>query len=98
MADEANTPDAAPPARPTTPEPPTAPVPQPDTGYDSTGVPTFDFVREKIETRYGTALGATELDADSEGGRRIEDQYEERQRAAAERVAQIRESMRTDEA
>jgi phage shock protein A len=60
-------------------------------------VPTFDSVREKIETRYGTSLGATELDAESPEGRKIEDEYEKRQRAAAERLAQIRESMRSDE-
>jgi phage shock protein A len=71
--------------------------PSPDPGYDSSGVPTFDFVREKIESRYGTAIGATELDAESTTGRSIEDQYEERQRAAADRLAQIRESMRSDE-
>lgn len=58
---------------------------------------TFESVREKIETRYGTALGATELDAESPQGRRLEDQYAQRQRAAAERLAQIRESMHTDE-
>jgi phage shock protein A len=66
-------------------------------GYDSSGVPTFESVREKIETRYGTSLGATELDAESPEGRKIEDDYEKRQRAAAERLAQIRESMRSDE-
>ena len=66
-------------------------------GYDSSGVPTFESVREKIETRYGTSLGATELDAQSPEGRKIEDDYEKRQRAAAERLAQIRESMRSDE-
>jgi phage shock protein A len=69
-------------------------APAPDPGYDSAGVPTFDSVREKIETRYGTALGATELDAESETGHQVEEQYEERQRAAAERLAQIRESLK----
>ena len=66
-------------------------------GYDSSGVPTFESVREKIETRYGTALGATELDAESAPGRKVEDEYETRQRAAAEKLAQIRESMRSEE-
>lgn len=70
----------------------------PDPGYDSAGVPTFESVREKIETRYGTAQGAAELDAETEAGRSVSEQYDERQRAAAERLAQIRESMRTDEA
>jgi phage shock protein A len=69
----------------------------PDPGYDSSGVPTFEFVREKIETRHGTSLGAAELDAESPEGRSVEEQYEERQRAAAERLAQIRESLRSEE-
>lgn len=68
----------------------------PDTEYDGTGVPTFESVREKIEGRYATAQGAAELDADSAEGRSVEEQYEERERAAAERLAQIRESMRRD--
>lgn len=71
------------------------PVPEPaDTGYTAAGVPTFDAVREKIETRYGTALGASELAAETPGGRSVEEQYEQRQQAAAERLQQIRESMR----
>jgi phage shock protein A len=70
---------------------------QPDPGYDSAGVPTFESVREKIETRYATAQGAAELDAESPEGQSVEQQYEERERAAAERLAQIRESMRSDE-
>ncbi|MGO9383261.1 MAG: hypothetical protein ACLP4W_14500 [Mycobacterium sp.] len=70
---------------------------QPDPGYDSAGVPTFESVREKIETRYTTAQGASELDAETAEGRSVEEQYEERQRSAAERLAQIRESMRSEE-
>lgn len=66
-------------------------------GYDSAGVPTFDSVREKIENRYATAQGAAELDADSPEGRSIEKEYEERQRAAAERLDEIRESMRREQ-
>ncbi|PQD97462.1 35 kDa protein [Mycolicibacterium parafortuitum] len=69
---------------------PSAPV---DTGYTADGVPTFDSVREKIETRYTTSIGAAELDAETVEGRTIEEQYDARQRAAAERLAQIRESM-----
>ena len=69
---------------------PSAPV---DTGYTADGVPTFDSVREKIETRYTTSIGAGALDAEPVEGRTIEEQYDARQRAAAERLAQIRESM-----
>ena len=68
-----------------------------DTGYTPGGVPTFDSVREKIETRYGTAVGASELAAETPEGRTVEEQYDARQRAAAERLAEIRKSMHPDE-
>jgi len=79
------------------PDEPTTSAPEPEPGYDSAGVPTFESVREKIESRYATAEGGAELDADTAEGRSVEEQYDERQRAAAERLAQIRESMRSDE-
>ena len=69
-----------------------------DPGYTSSGVPTFDSVREKIETRYETSIGAAELDAETPEGRDVEEQFEARQRAAADRLAQIRESMRDEPA
>lgn len=77
---------------------PAAPLPPVDTGYTTAGVPTFDAVREKIETRYGTATGAAELAAETPEGRTVEEQYDARQRAAAERLAQIRASMHGDDA
>jgi len=64
--------------------------------YTSSGVPTFESVREKIQNRYETSIGAAELAAESAEGRDVEEQYEARQRAAAERLAQIRESMPDD--
>ena len=67
-----------------------------DTGYSSSGVPTFESVREKIESRYETSIGSAELDAETPEGRDVEDRYEARQRAAADRLAQIRESMRDE--
>ena len=73
---------------------PTEPV---DTGYTQGGVPTFESVREKIETRYGTSIGAAELDAESQQGRTVEEQYDARQRAAAERLAEIRKSMHPEQ-
>lgn len=78
--------------------PAATPVEVPDTGYTAAGVPTFDAVREKIETRYGTAIGSAELAAETPEGRSIEEQYEKRQQAAAERLQQIRESMHKDDA
>ncbi|HXO79502.1 MAG TPA: hypothetical protein VN856_06385 [Mycobacterium sp.] len=70
--------------------------PDVDPGFTSSGVPTFESVREKIESRYETSIGSAELDAETPEGRDVEDQYEARQRAAADRLAQIRESMRDD--
>ena len=78
---------------PTPPEP----VEPAETGYTPGGVPTFDSVREKIETRYGTAIGASELAAETPEGRTVEEQYDARQRAAAERLAEIRKSIHPDE-
>jgi hypothetical protein len=72
------------------------PVPPVDTGYTAAGVPTFDSVRERIETRYGTAIGSAELAADTPQGRSAEEQYEARQKAAAERLEEIRASMRDE--
>jgi predicted ATP-grasp superfamily ATP-dependent carboligase len=73
------------------------PVEPADTGYTAGGVPTFDSVREKIETRYGTAIGAAELASETPEGRTVEQQYDARQRAAVKRMEQIRASMRDDE-
>lgn len=86
--------EVVPPPTSVTPAPAAEPV---DTGYTSGGVPTFESVRDKIETRYGTAIGAAELAAETPEGRTVEEQYDARARAAAERLAQIRESMRSDE-
>ena len=64
-----------------------------DAGYTDGGVPTFESVRDKIESRYATSIGSAELAADTPEGRTVEEQYEARQEAAAERIAQIRQSM-----
>lgn len=81
---------------PDEPLPPPSDTPEPaETGYTADGVPTFESVREKIETRHGTAIGASELASETPEGRAVEEQYEARQKAAAERLAQIRDSMRS---
>ena len=96
MPDE-STPEPEPAAEATPSAVPAATPAEPlDTGYTPSGVPTFDSVREKIETRYGTAIGAAELDAESPEGRTVEEQYDARQRAAAERLDEIRKSMHKD--
>lgn len=68
-----------------------------ESGYTDDGVPTFDAVREKIENRFATSLGSSELAAETPEGRTAAEQYDARQRAAAERLAQIRQSMRGDQ-
>ena len=60
--------------------------------YDD-GVPTFDFVRDRIESRYATALGTTELAEESAVGRSLTQQQEDRDKAARERLAEIRRSL-----
>ncbi|KOS54546.1 PspA/IM30 family protein [Rhodococcus rhodochrous] len=64
-----------------------------DSGYTSAGVPTFDSVREKIERRAGTAIGAEELARESAAGRTLEEQFDERRQAAADRLREIRRSL-----
>jgi phage shock protein A len=94
---EEPTPEPEATAEPTPAAPAPAPAEAVDTGYSPGGVPTFESVREKIETRYGTAIGASELAAETPEGRTVEEQYDARQRAAAERLAEIRKSMHPEE-
>jgi hypothetical protein len=72
------------------------PVTPLDSGYTADGVPTFDAVRERIETRYGTAIGSAELASETTEGRSVDEQYDARQRAAHDRLEQIRASMRDE--
>ncbi len=72
-------------------------APNLDTGYTDAGVPTLEGVREKIETRYGTALGATELAEETPEVRTAAEQYEAQHKAAAEKLEEIRASMRKPE-
>ena len=71
------------------PEPAPAPVPD----YDEHGVPSFDYVRDKIEKRDGTAIGAGELAEDTVEGRNLEQQEAERERAAKAKLEEIRRSL-----
>ena len=89
MADETTT--------PAEPNRPTAPVSAPDTGYTDAGVPTLEGVREKIEARYATALGATELAEETPEARTAAEKYEAQQKAAAAKLDEIRTSMHKPE-
>ena len=75
------------------PRPGDAPGPTPTADYDEAGVPTFEHVRDKIEGRYATAQGGTELAEESETGRAVAEQEAHREAAARERLEQIRRSI-----
>ncbi len=70
--------------------PPDTP-PRPD--YDEHGVPSFDYVRDRIEGRHATSLGATELADATPEGRTTEEQFTERERAGKAKLDEIRRSM-----
>lgn len=74
------------------------PVDEPASGDYVDGVPTFDFVRDRIEGRYATAVGSTELADESAAGRSVAQQQEDRDAAARERLEQIRRSLRDGDA
>ncbi|MDX8035317.1 hypothetical protein SK803_34340 [Lentzea sp. BCCO 10_0856] len=60
-------------------------------GYTEDGVPTFDFVRDKIEGRHLTSEAATELAGDPQ---HTQDQFEQREEAGRDRLEEIRRSLR----
>lgn len=65
--------------------------PAPD--YDEHGVPSLDYVRDKIEGRYATALGGTELAESTAAGRSVEEQEAERAAAAKAKLEELRRSL-----
>lgn len=72
---------------------PAEPVTRTDTDYTDAGVPTFDFVRDRIEGRVAAAQGREELDGETPEGRTLAQQEADRDAAARERLEQIRRSM-----
>ncbi|MGW0035907.1 PspA domain-containing protein [Gordonia sp. NPDC003376] len=72
-------------------EPVIPPVPDPD--YSERGVPTFDFVRDKIESRIATAIGSQELAESTPEGQSVDEMMRSRDEAAKKRLAEIRKSM-----
>ncbi|RIJ77624.1 PspA domain-containing protein [Nakamurella silvestris] len=63
------------------------------TGYTDAGVPTLDYVQDRIEARIGRALGTAELDQNTDLGRSVEQQAADREKAAKERLDAIRKSL-----
>jgi phage shock protein A len=68
-------------------------VPEPD--YSESGEPSFDFVRDKIEKRYTTSLGETELAGMGTDNtvENLDKKIADREQAAKDRLAEIRRSM-----
>lgn len=69
-------------------------IPEPD--YTEAGVPGFDYVRDRIEKRFNTSVGATELAG--LGGEQdiasLDKKLAERDQAAKDKLAEIRRAMR----
>jgi phage shock protein A len=60
--------------------------------YTEAGVPTFDYVRDQIEGRFATSVGATELTED----KTLDEQFAAREQAGRDRLEQIRRAMREE--
>jgi hypothetical protein len=71
---------------------PVTPPPAPD--YNQAGVPSLDYVRDVIETRFGTSLGATELAGETAEAKSLDEQMAEREQAGKDRIEEIRRSLR----
>lgn len=69
--------------------PPVAPI-----DYTEGGVPTFDYVRDRIEGKYATSIGANELAEETVEAASIDKQMEEREQAGRDKLEEIRRSMR----
>jgi phage shock protein A len=61
--------------------------------YDEHGVPTLDYVRDKIEGRFATSLGSTELAEGSPQAQSLEEEQAQREEAAKAKLEQIRRSL-----
>jgi len=71
------------------------PLPQAPPGdYDQAGVPSFDYVRDRIENRVATSVGSQELADATPEGKAVEDQFEARQQAGRDKLEEIRRQMR----
>ncbi len=62
--------------------------------YDKYGVPSLDFVRNKIEGRYATSLGAAELAQQTWEATSAQERAAEREKSAQEALEKIRQSLR----
>jgi phage shock protein A len=73
---------------------PAQPTTVPEVDYTEAGVPTFDYVRDRIENKITTSIGAQELAGETPEGKAVEDQFEARERAGRDKLEEIRRQMR----
>ena len=64
--------------------------------YDKYGVPSLDFVRNKIEGRYATSVGAAELAQQTWEATSAQERAAQREKSAQEALERIRQSLRDD--
>jgi hypothetical protein len=64
------------------------------TDYTNDGVPTFDYVRDQIESRVATSIGSSELAGMSPEAAAVEDQFAKREQAGKDKLEEIRRAMR----
>lgn len=62
--------------------------------YTDDGVPTFDYVRDRIENKVNTQIGMTELTGGSPQAKSIDQQMAEREKAGLDKLEEIRRSLR----
>ncbi len=70
---------------------PSVVLPPPD--YSAQGVPSLNFVRDKIEGRYAHSLGSAELASQTPEARSVAEQQQDREQAAKDRLEAIRRSL-----
>jgi len=75
-------------------EEPARPVPQPQFDYTEGGVPTFDYVRDRIENKYATSIGANELAEGTPHAKSVDEQMAEREQAGRDKLEEIRRQLR----
>ena len=62
--------------------------------YTDGGVPTLDYVRDRIENKFATSAAATELADETPQGRSLDEQAADRDSAGRDKLEEIRRAMR----
>ncbi len=71
-------------------------MPPAEGDYTESGVPNFDYVRDRIENRFATALGSAELAGETPEATSFDDKLAERDKSARDKLEEIRRSLGGD--